>query len=562
LIIIPFIIISLIEIFNHEPWRDEGQAWLIARDSNTLMDLFNSMRYESSPALWHLLLTPLAKIGLPYFTMALTHFLIIFLSVLLVIHFSPFTQLQKGTLIFGYYFLYEYNVIARSYVLTALFLFLIAAYYQERFQKPKLYGSLLILLANSNVHSLVISIVLGSAFLYEMYEQKERSSTPKFYIPIIIIFFGLLLAFLQILPPYDFSPGLSGWNLNITRFKELEKAIIGTFFPIQGTKWNTLLFTNTINFLFLLAFIPLMFSLLFFLRKPFPMSIYILSMVGLFAIFFTKSGKGFRHYGLVFLLFIFCLWIATYYSDDLLSRKDLLAIPVIFSLMGLVITFLTYIILVKSFLFADIINAIRFGLLSSCFFFGLGVVLRKKLLEIVQIHFGFKLNLDLKNTSINQKVFFSKALSVMLIFHIIGSAIAFSYEINHDFSAGKDVAYYIMNNEMLNNNTFIAIYPSPPATSILPHISHIYKQFYFIEYMEFRSFMIWNQKYYNSSSLSIEEIMIRINTAVENTTYTNIILILNKKVNNPTFNEKYSLLAGFEETLVPSESFYIYSLIN
>ena len=53
------IYISLVVIIalKHEPWFDEAQAWLIARDSN-LIDLFVTyLRYEGNPGLWHLLLT-------------------------------------------------------------------------------------------------------------------------------------------------------------------------------------------------------------------------------------------------------------------------------------------------------------------------------------------------------------------------------------------------------------------------------------------------------------------------------------------------------------------------
>src|SRR4051812_40575150 len=48
----------------HEPWFDEAQAWLIARDA-TLWEILGRMSYEGSPPLWHLLLAPLAKAGAP-----------------------------------------------------------------------------------------------------------------------------------------------------------------------------------------------------------------------------------------------------------------------------------------------------------------------------------------------------------------------------------------------------------------------------------------------------------------------------------------------------------------
>ena len=47
-------------MMQHAMWRYEMQAWLLARDSQTLGDLFFNLRYEGHPALWHLLLWPLA----------------------------------------------------------------------------------------------------------------------------------------------------------------------------------------------------------------------------------------------------------------------------------------------------------------------------------------------------------------------------------------------------------------------------------------------------------------------------------------------------------------------
>ncbi|MGC8917693.1 MAG: hypothetical protein ACP5NF_12030, partial [Thermoanaerobaculum sp.] len=47
---------------RHEPWRDEIQAWLLARDSPHLLDLWRHTRYEGHPLLWHVLLWGLAKL--------------------------------------------------------------------------------------------------------------------------------------------------------------------------------------------------------------------------------------------------------------------------------------------------------------------------------------------------------------------------------------------------------------------------------------------------------------------------------------------------------------------
>ena len=66
LVLISFIILTVIVGKNHEPWADEAQAWLLARDAS-IKDLITvNMRYEGSPVLWHMILKAFIKFGLTY----------------------------------------------------------------------------------------------------------------------------------------------------------------------------------------------------------------------------------------------------------------------------------------------------------------------------------------------------------------------------------------------------------------------------------------------------------------------------------------------------------------
>lgn len=61
-----FIIISLSVGAYHEPWADEAQSWLIAREATISEILFTVERYEGTPPLWHLLLKLLINLGYQY----------------------------------------------------------------------------------------------------------------------------------------------------------------------------------------------------------------------------------------------------------------------------------------------------------------------------------------------------------------------------------------------------------------------------------------------------------------------------------------------------------------
>ena len=39
-----FSIVASLVLFNHEMWRDEIQAWLLARDSSNFLNLLNNLK--------------------------------------------------------------------------------------------------------------------------------------------------------------------------------------------------------------------------------------------------------------------------------------------------------------------------------------------------------------------------------------------------------------------------------------------------------------------------------------------------------------------------------------
>src|SRR5689334_1095494 len=57
-----FFLVNLPRLLSHGMWRDELQAWLIARDSASVGDLFFNLRYEGHPGLWHILLWLLSRL--------------------------------------------------------------------------------------------------------------------------------------------------------------------------------------------------------------------------------------------------------------------------------------------------------------------------------------------------------------------------------------------------------------------------------------------------------------------------------------------------------------------
>ena len=54
--VLVFVVLAVFVGGVHEPWADEAQAWLIARDATLYDLLFELPSGELNPSLWHLLL--------------------------------------------------------------------------------------------------------------------------------------------------------------------------------------------------------------------------------------------------------------------------------------------------------------------------------------------------------------------------------------------------------------------------------------------------------------------------------------------------------------------------
>lgn len=154
--------ITAATILKHEPWADEAQAWLLARDSSLPALWSGLLHYEGTPGLWHTLLFALTRLHVPYPGLNFFSGLLGLGAALLVLRYSPFPLALKLAVPFTYFLAYQYCVVARSYALLPALLFAVAALYRKRRGHPRLYTALLCLLAAVSVHGLVLSAVLAA----------------------------------------------------------------------------------------------------------------------------------------------------------------------------------------------------------------------------------------------------------------------------------------------------------------------------------------------------------------------------------------------------------------
>jgi hypothetical protein len=98
--------ILIVVAAHHEAWRDEADVWLFARDAAP-GEWRNFFQHSGSPPLWHLLVMPLARAGLPYASMLWLNVGIVSLGVAIFLRFAPLPLALKLLVPFGVLPLFE-----------------------------------------------------------------------------------------------------------------------------------------------------------------------------------------------------------------------------------------------------------------------------------------------------------------------------------------------------------------------------------------------------------------------------------------------------------------------
>lgn len=194
-----YAVLNLFLLLHHENWRDEAQAWLIARELSP-MGIIQQMAYEGHPCLWYFILMPFAKSGFPYITMNYISWMVMLVATGLFLWKAPFNVWIKMIIIFSPIYVYFYPVISRSYCLIALFVVLIMTAYQKRAEKPFLYGLSIGLLVQTHIIMLGMAGAISIVWLVEVLKQFKQSHDRKSIWPHVLglsmplISFCLLLA--------------------------------------------------------------------------------------------------------------------------------------------------------------------------------------------------------------------------------------------------------------------------------------------------------------------------------------------------------------------------------
>ena len=478
-------------------WRDELQAWLLARDSESIAELFSNLKYEGHPGLWHLLLFPLTRIYNFPEAMQFLHIGIAMATVYMIIYYSPFQIVHKVLVSIGYFFIFEYTLIARNYGIGVFLLFCCCTLFQNRNKYPIILSILISLLAHTNVLGLIASIclimtiicdeIVGKAAYKIQYKLKIQL---KGFIAIIICTLGLLTSILQLKPPSD-SGFASEWhfNLDFQKLYELTNQIFSAYFPIPTNNiyfWETnalqenLILTNIV-YIFLFFLLYLIFT--YFLNRRAALILFISMTMGLLSFFYIKYSGGIRHHGYLYIALLASLWIAPY-----------------------------------------------------C---------KQKASKTTHIK-------ERRNTKMQMSIILTNCLTLLFTVHVVGGIIALINDYKYPFSAAKETSEYLKLQDL--SNTIVVGHASPSASAIAGYKNEL--SIYFLDANRYGTFIRWDNKRRRNLPINISKELDKLLLSNNN-----ILLLLNSKLNIRDMNERgIDLIFQSQNATVKNEKYYVYRI--
>lgn len=167
---------AVIKFQFHELWKDEWQAWLVARDMS-MTQLFGFLNYEGHPALWYLYLKPwtlLASVLREDLLLGLAHMTALTASTFLLFRNQSLPLVEKLVFALSYFLFFEYGIVNRGYILVIL----TALYFIHSLSQQKTYAmaAALFLLCQTEVYGTLMALVMMFYLVWQEGWQKHKTN--------------------------------------------------------------------------------------------------------------------------------------------------------------------------------------------------------------------------------------------------------------------------------------------------------------------------------------------------------------------------------------------------
>jgi len=339
---IVFVVFALIFLWFkftfHEGWKDEWQAWLMARDMSW-GELTASLYYEGHPALWYYWLKIWTGIGglfslSDWTTLQVSHAFVVLAAYAVIIFRFRFSLWLKVLFLLGYFPFFEYGLINRGYAFVMLIGFLLSDVLSRKEVNKMAAAGLVFLLCQTEVYGVLIA---GGLVLYHFAQHKNikeiwQDTTSKWLTGGILL--GLFIFILCVFPRGSEEELNSAYLDNPLSSEVITAAIQGnftkTYIPglINTVKSTEVTGVGFIGALFIMAGL----FFFFFDNKQTRWSFTVFSLVFLLFCSLFYLG-GVRQWGNHFLFFLMLLNLYAVDKKELSgNRLGVVIIIVIFQL--------------------------------------------------------------------------------------------------------------------------------------------------------------------------------------------------------------------------------------
>lgn len=321
--------VLLFGIFHHEIFLEEAQQLTIARDSNSISEVFKNMLYEGHVTLWNSVLFYLTHyISARPIAMQLFHSLVIISAAFIFLRYAPFNFTVKTLVLFGCYFLFVYSIISRNYALGILLLFICCVLLENPEKNLVRIGIVVVLMCFTHLFYVFAATGIFAYLLLSVAKRKELNA--RFAIFTVLFLFGAISAVMQTLRvPTDnvvsVAKGLSWLSAQRLSFGMIgfARGFINVPPVRQRYFWDIQYIQHfPVWFDLLLAVALFAITIWFIFRSKKALFFYLPPVVMLTAFFAMTGLAGSRYFGLFFIFFIAGLWLAHYDGVAIFPNED------------------------------------------------------------------------------------------------------------------------------------------------------------------------------------------------------------------------------------------------
>ena len=313
-----FIAVAVLCTYCHELWRDEYEKWLIAVTSHSFRELVYNSRYEGHPILWFYLVYLGTLVSPAPEFMQVIHVPIAIASAWVIARYSPFEVWEKVLLVFGYFFVYEYCVIANNYAPAILCILIIAVLLKQWRRYYLIIALLIFLMCNTHLYGAIFGgIVIGYIMLLIWEEGKyTKTELLKLGTLMLVGIVGVGLLYLQIKPALDAANNHKGYVLQDPfSLYEVCRALakgFDAYIPLSSLSPSSSFGVPLLSFFpvykpIIIVWLVVMAALYFKADKP-VFCFYLFGTLFLQFMIFINTSAFWRHTGFLYMLLLVAMW--------------------------------------------------------------------------------------------------------------------------------------------------------------------------------------------------------------------------------------------------------------